>query len=562
MAGVGLGQLQDSARIEARGPAHQDAVGTAGGEGLNLIGRCGRLRIIADDVQRSDRQTRRRTGRHGRSRQGRDTADDAGPAQNRAIAHRDNGVSEPAVHLQLASVDRRRAAEVAGPGEFQRPGAALVERAHAIDLIGEGRVGRLVDNQRRVVQDGPRAEAGRRSDQRPAADGRSAAVVVDPVEDQRAQVGLHQLAGPGERRIDGCRIARSRRGTVADLDGRRPAAQGNRVALDHIAVDGELHAAHGDRAGGLVDRHRPRRAGEDDRARLGRIGAVGRAVGPGPVRLDGVPHAVTAVDDIVVRIARGVAVPIEGGPTAGAAAAGLRAEAVEIGVARVTAIGTVVRQQREDEVVAAQGGDVDRLGHPVGVVPVLAGLREAARRGRRVEVEREQRRVGGGVRQGDDEGVGIGRAVRGLQHRGIGKGDLRVGVVVHPLTDHRDAIVVERIVHLNRVIALVDGIDVIVGVGVEARIGDGDRLTARVIVGAARQIVVRRRIGAAVPIAAAGGPAGQVAGLETAVDEGPGVRGACERNRASRSHQQGESAHRRMGNAPTDGARHRRIRWA
>ena len=193
------------------------------------------------------------------------------------------------------------------------------------------------------------------------------------------------------------------------------------------------------------------------------------------------------------------------------------------------AVRAVIGQQRQHEVVAEQAGagHVEADGRPVGVVPALARTGEAGRGRGRIDVDGQQVKPRGQVVQRDDKGVGIADAVRILQHRGVGEGDQVVRIVVDLLADGGDAVVRGRIVDACRVIAGIDGPQLVVGPRVKAGIGDRDRAAAGIV-------VPRRRIGSAVPGAATGFPVGESAGFEIAVHEtggaGGGWQGQAERH--------------------------------
>ena len=159
--------------------------------------------------------------------------------------------------------------------------------------------------------------------QRAAVDGRAAGVGIDPRQHQRAQVGLDQLGRAVEHGRDGGRIAgaigRARAhpddGLVGTAAARGRAGQGQLVAggiaLQHIAIGGELHALYVDRSvSRAVDPHRAALAGEGEGALA--PGRIDRAGSIGPVVVDAArrhPGARAAVDLVVV-LRAGIAIPI------------------------------------------------------------------------------------------------------------------------------------------------------------------------------------------------------------------------------------------------------------
>ncbi len=144
-------------------------------------------------------------------------------------------------------------------------------------------------------------------------DGSSAGIGIVARQDQRAEVGPRQLACTGQFRTDHGRKGATRQGAVADADRRGRSGQGDRVALDRIAIGRELHARDADRAGHVVDRDQAAGALENGEAGLRLHRAIEEAIGVGPFRTGRRPDARTAVDRAVVVLGAVAAVPEQQG---------------------------------------------------------------------------------------------------------------------------------------------------------------------------------------------------------------------------------------------------------
>ncbi len=196
----------------------------------------------------------------------------------------------------------------------RRARAALADRTCARDRAAEGHGIRAVEGQRAVVGDAAgEAAAGVAVAelQGAAGNGGAARIAVGRGEYQRAAIGLDESPIAGELRGDGGAHAGTRARAVTDANGVGASDQGDRVALDAVSIDAELHACHAHRADGVIHRDRAGCAGEHREGGI-QEGAVRRTALVRPVDVGahgiGQPGARAAGNDCVIANT-GIAVP-------------------------------------------------------------------------------------------------------------------------------------------------------------------------------------------------------------------------------------------------------------
>ncbi len=320
-----------------------------------------------------------------------------GPAaQRRVVAqHQGAGIDRGAAGVAVGAVQGQGAGAVFHQAaaaadlaiEGQGIAAGQVEHAEGADVVGQGDRGIAVQGGVGRGHQGAVAQRGIIAEHQGAAVEQGAAgVAVGAVEHQGAGVDLVQHAAAGQADVEG------RGGARVDAEGRVAGAvvdqlQGAR-AIEHIAIDGELHTGEDL---GTADRDGAGR-GLEHREVAAPV-AVAGAVDRGPVAAQGIPGAAAALDHAV---ADGVAAVPEQHAAIGAAH-----QQVDLGADR----GLQLQIARQDAarhcadyqaVVGERPGVVDQAVDTGAEAADIADVQVAVEG--QVAAHREQRAAAGGRR--------------------------------------------------------------------------------------------------------------------------------------------------------------------